>query len=192
MDFNNFLSSVAKTDVKQIDSTPQPKPFVKWVGGKRAIMSEILQHIPPNINNYYEPFVGDGALFFEIYNMVNGKCYLSDMNVDLVIAYNIIKTKPQQLIELLKNHKENHNEEYYYKIRELQELSDPIENSARFIYLMKTCFNGLWRVNKENRFNTPIGSYKNPNICDGESIFAVNKALQAAEIRYQDFMKITP
>ena len=139
MNFNDFFESVVKTDTKQIENTIQPKPFIKWVGGKRSIVNELLQRIPNQINNYYEPFVGGGALFFEIYNMVNHS-YLSDMNVDLVVSYNIIKNEPQKLIELLNKHTENHNEEYYYNIRKLQDLQDPIENSARFIYLMKTLF----------------------------------------------------
>lgn len=174
-----------------LKNTIQPKPFVKWVGGKRSIINELLQRIPKQINNYYEPFVGGGALFFEIYNMVNHS-YLSDLNADLVVSYNIIKNEPQKLIGLLNKHRENHNEEYYYKIRAMQALQEPIENSARFIYLMKTCFNGLYRVNKKNEFNTPIGRYKNPNICDKENIFAVSQALQHATIKHQDFTKITP
>jgi DNA adenine methylase len=154
-------------------------------------MNELLKRIPRQINDYYEPFVGGGALFFEIYNMVNHS-YLSDLNADLIITYNIIKTNPKKLIELLQKYQENHNEEYYYKIRAMQDLSDPIENSARFIYLMKTCYNGLYRVNKSNEFNTPIGSYKNPTICDAENLFTVNKALQKAKVKYQDFTKINP
>lgn len=191
MNFNDFFESIVKTDTKHIKNTIQPKPFVKWVGGKRSIINELLQRIPKQINNYYEPFVGGGALFFKIYNMVNHS-YLSDLNADLVVSYNIIKDEPQKLIGLLNKHRENHNEEYYYKIRAMQALQEPIENSARFIYLMKTCFNGLYRVNKKNEFNTPIGSYKNPNICDKENIFAVSQALQHATIKHQDFTKITP
>lgn len=191
MDFNNFLSSVVKTDISKIEHATQPKPFVKWVGGKRSIMQELLSRIPKQINNYYEPFVGGGALFFEIYNMVDFS-YLSDLNVDLIVAYNTIKTNPHELIKALKVHTRNHNTDYYYKIRALQDLSSPIENSARFIYLMKTCYNGLYRVNKDNLFNTPIGSYKNPNICDEENLLAVSKVLQKADIKYQDFTKINP
>lgn len=192
MNFQDFASSIIKTDIKKIKETTQPKPFVKWVGGKRSIINELVKRMPTNFNNYYEPFCGGGALFFEIYNMAKGKCFLSDMNADLIIAYNVIKNNPKELIEALKIHKENHCEEYYYKMRELQDLQDPVQNSARFIYLMKTCFNGLYRVNKNNQFNVPIGSYKNPNICDETNIYAVHEALQSVEIKYQDFSKITP
>lgn len=180
------LKRIAKTDIML-----KAKPFVKWVGGKRSIVNELLKRIPKQINNYYEPFVGGGALFFEIYNRVSHS-YLSDLNVDLIISYNIIKDRTKELIECLKKHAENHSKEYYYRIRAMQDLQDPIENSARFIYLMKTCFNGLYRVNGNNEFNTPIGSYRNPNICDLENILAVSQALKQATIKYKDFTRITP
>lgn len=188
---NSLSNSIRSMKTGQIDRTVLPKPFVKWVGGKRGILNELLKYIPQRINNYYEPFVGGGALFFKICDTANFS-YLSDLNVDLVVTYKTIKDRPKELIEKLEIHARNHNQEYYYKVRESQELTDPIENSARFIYLMKTCFNGLWRVNKENRFNTPIGSYKNPNICDRQNILAVSNILQKAEIKYQDFSKIVP
>lgn len=191
MEFNNFLGAIVKTDISKIEHISQPKPFVKWVGGKRSILDEILPRIPKKINDYYEPFVGGGALFFEIYNMVNFS-HLSDLNIDLIVAYNVIKNESEKLAEKLKIHEKNHNEEYYYKIRTLQEISDPIENSARFIYLMKTCYNGLYRVNKNNQFNTPIGSYKNPTVCDEENLKNVSKVLKYADVKYQDFTKITP
>jgi DNA adenine methylase len=190
--FHDFLSSIVKVKVSQIEEkTNKAKPFVKWVGGKRSIMHELTSRLPNKINNYYEPFVGGGALFFEIFDRVKFS-YLSDLNMELVVAYNVIKNNPRELIELLKKHKQNHNEDYYYKMRDLQEIEDPIENSARFIYLLKTCFNGLYRVNKNGFFNTPIGSYINPNICDEENVWLVNDVLQNAEIKYQDFTKIEP
>lgn len=191
MKFENFLTSVAKVDISKMENTALAKPFVKWVGGKRGIISELLPRIPKQINNYYEPFAGGGALFFEIYNMAKFS-YLSDMNIDLIVSYNIIKTNVEELIAKLKIHQKNHNEEYYYKMRSLQEISDPIENSARFIYLMKTCYNGLYRVNKKNEFNTPMGNYQNPTICDEPNLRAVSKALKHADIKYQDFTKINP
>ena len=191
MKFNEFLGAVAKTDISKMENAPFAKPFVKWVGGKRSIINEILPRIPTKINDYYEPFVGGGALFFEIHNMVNFS-HLSDMNIDLVVSYNMIKENVDGLIEKLKIHATNHNEEYYYHIRSQQELSDPLENSARFIYLMKTCYNGLYRVNKSNEFNTPVGNYKNPTICDEENLRNVAEVLKKADIKYQDFIKINP
>jgi DNA adenine methylase len=104
----------------------------------------------------------------------------------------VIKNKPVELIELLKRYQIKHSKEYYYYIRSMQSLEDPIENSARFIYLMKTCYNGLYRVNKKNEFNTPIGSYEEPIICDEENLLNVSKVLNCVNIKYTDFTRITP
>lgn len=135
MTLNNFLSSDVKDDIK-------PKPFVKWVGGKRSIMTELLKHIPKDIKNYYEPFVGGGALFFEIYNMVNFS-YLSDLNVDLIITYNVIKGNSEDLIKRLKKYQIKHNKEYYYYIRSMQALEDPINNSAGSVASVESEFR-IW------------------------------------------------
>ena len=175
-------------DQKQIFKA---KPFVKWVGGKRGIIKKLLSRLPNEINNYYEPFVGGGALFFELYDKVNFS-YLSDLNTDLIIAYQVIKNSPTKLIALLEEHKKRHNEDYYYLMRGKQAIDDPVENTARLIYLLKTCFNGLYRVNKSGYFNTPIGSYDNPNIIDKKNLIIVNKVLQKADVRHQDFTKIIP
>ena len=176
---------------KYFTDEAKPKPFVKWVGGKRSILDKILQHLPKNFHNYYEPFVGGGALFFELYNYAK-KSYLSDLNIDLIIAYKIIQTNPSKLCDLLKEHQKKHCKEYYYKIRSLQDLDNPIDTAARFIYLITTCYNGLYRVNNKNEFNTPIGSYVNPLICNEENIFLVNNSLKNTDIKYQDFTKIEP
>lgn len=167
------------------------KPFVKWAGGKRGIIDDLLKNLPNKINNYYEPFVGGGALFFEIYDKV-GFSFLSDLNVDLIVSFNVIKKNVNSLIKALEIHEQNHNENYYYEIRNQHKLIDPIENSARFIYLMRTCYNGLYRVNKKNEFNTPIGKYKNPTICDKENLINISEVLKRAEIKYQDFERINP
>lgn len=172
-------------------ATVRAKPFVKWVGGKRRVVKELTERIPKKINNYYEPFVGGGALFYEMVGNVKSS-NLSDLNADLIVSYEIIKSKPLELIEALKIHKNNHNKEYYYKIRDLQNIEDPVQNAARFIYLLATCYNGLYRVNQNNKFNTPIGSYVNPNILDEDNIKANNLLLQNVEIKYQDFSKINP
>jgi DNA adenine methylase len=119
VNFNNFSQGVLQTNIRQADNIIiKPKPFIKWVGGKRSIINELLKNIPQRIENYYEPFAGGGALFFEIYNSVKGSCYLSDLNVNLIVAYNVIKKEPSKLIELLNKYQENHNKEYYYAIRE--------------------------------------------------------------------------
>jgi DNA adenine methylase len=174
------------------------KPFIKWVGGKRGLLEQLLPLFPKNFNNYHEPFVGGGAVFFELYseNLLSGKkIILSDINKDLVTTYKVIQSNPTNLIDNLKNYKEQHSKEFYYKVREVDRkeyynnLSD-LEKATRFIYLNKTCFNGLYRVNKNGFFNTPIGSYKNPNIADRETILNASLALQDALILEQSFEKV--
>jgi len=174
------------------------KPFVKWVGGKRQLIPELLKYIPRNFNNYFEPFVGGGALFFELYNLgilKNKKVFLFDINEELISAYKIIRDYPNELIEKLKEFKSKHNKEFYYQIRELDRTDNykklnNIIKAARFIYLNKTCFNGLYRVNKKGYFNVPMGEYKNPKILDENNILLVSKALQNTIIKHCDYKKV--
>ena len=166
-------------------------PFVKWVGGKRSLMSDLLSRLPKTINNYYEPFVGGGALFFEIAKKAKN-VFLSDTNKDLIVTYNVIKNSLDQLLPVLKKHQKNHSTTYYYDLRSNQRLKNPIQIAARFIYLNKTCFNGLYRVNKRGEFNVPVGRYKKPNIANIDNLFAVAKALQGVGISCMDFSDITP
>ncbi|SMC08861.1 DNA adenine methylase [Nitratiruptor tergarcus] len=173
-------------------------PFVKWVGGKRGLLTQLLPLIPRKFNNYFEPFVGGGALFFELFNLgmlQNKKVYLFDRNEELINTYKIVQNKPDELLEKLKEFQENHSKEFYYKIRELDRKEDfkeldPITRAARFIYLNKTCFNGLYRVNKKGHFNVPIGRYKNPKIYDSDLIVNASKALQGAVIEAADFSEV--
>ena len=174
------------------------QPFLKWVGGKRGLLKQILPFINNNLKNYHEPFLGGGAVFFELFSqglLKNKKIFLSDLNSELINTYKVVQNTPNDLILNLENYKKNHNKEFYYKIRELdrkpnfQELSE-IERATRFTYLNKTCFNGLYRVNKKGFFNTPIGSYKNPNIADKETILSSSKALQNVILLNQSFEKV--
>ncbi|ADG94634.1 DNA adenine methylase [Arcobacter nitrofigilis DSM 7299] len=168
----------------------ETQPFVKWVGGKRGLLSQIFEHIDTKFNNYFEPFVGGGALFFELYNrglLYDKEIYLFDINAELINTYNIVKNNPYELIEQLKEFKDKHSKEFYYEIRAWDREESffertNIERAARFIYLNKTCFNGLYRVNRKNQHNVPIGNYKNPNICDEKVILNSSKALQNAHI----------
>jgi DNA adenine methylase len=178
--------------------TKQYQPFIKWVGGKRGLLEQILPLFPKKFNNYYEPFVGGGAVFFELFSkgvLKNKKVVLSDINEELVNTYNVVKDTPFELIGKLEEYKEQHSKEFYYKIRELdrqngyKKLSN-LEKATRFIYLNKTCFNGLYRVNKKGYFNTPIGSYKNPNIADEDVILSASEALQNVKIIHQSFKDV--
>jgi len=176
------------------------QPFVKWVGGKRGLLSQIIPLLPKNFNNYFEPFLGGGALFFELQKqgMLDGKkVYLFDINSELINAYSVVKDYPEELIIKLSQFKEEHSKEFYYEIRawdredNFLEL-DKITRASRFIYLNKTCFNGLYRVNKKNQNNVPMGSYKNPKICDKDVIYSASYALQNATIinaTYQDILE---
>lgn len=171
----------------------KPKPFVKWVGGKRQLLNQFrLKNLfPPELfnpvkNTYYEPFVGGGAVFFDL---LSKKAVLSDMNNELVITYNVIKNNVEQLIKSLKKHKVN--KEYFLKIRakDISKLSD-IEIASRFIYLNRTCFNGLYRVNKAGGFNVPFGQNKNPLICDEVNLRRVSESLKNVIIKHQDYKEV--
>lgn len=189
--FSNVNTKDLSNVAEEAPPTDKATPFLKWVGGKRSIINELKKRLPTTFNNYHEAFVGGGALFFEIQDTLPA-AYLTDANLDLIITYSVIKKDVELLIAALKKHKKNHCEEYYYKIRARHSLDDPIEIAARMIYLNKTCFNGLWRVNKKGEFNVPMGSYSNPGICDEPNLRLCNAALQKAEIAYKDFTKIEP
>lgn len=157
-------------------------PFLKWVGGKRQLMPAINELLPKKYTTYYEPFVGGGAVLFEIQPK---KAIVNDFNSELVNTYNVIKNQPEKLIEDLKTH--INDSEYFYKIRALDrkedfvQLSD-IKKASRMIYLNKTCYNGLYRVNNSGEFNSPFGRYKNPNIVNDVTIRAVSRFLNANDI----------
>ncbi len=168
----------------------KPKPFVKWVGGKRQLLAQFrkMNLYPPELFNietgrYFEPFVGGGAVFFDL---LPEKGFLSDLNKELVITYNVIKNDVDSLIKTLKKHKTD--KEYFLKIRaqDPNKLSD-LSVASRFIYLNRTCFNGMYRVNSKGGFNVPYGKYNNPLICDENNLRKVSKALQGIEIVHQDY-----
>lgn len=166
----------------------KPMPFVKWVGGKRNLLRYIVPNMPTKFKDYYEPFVGGGAVFFSVYDKVKNTA-LSDSNLDLIITYKAIQKEPRELIEMLREHQRQHNKEYYYEIRS-KELDNPMEIAARFIYLNKTCYNGLYRVNRQGLFNVPMGDYKKPNILNEENILSCHNALKRAKVEYADFEEI--
>jgi DNA adenine methylase len=154
---------------------PKCYPFVKWAGGKGQLLSKLDKYFPSKITKYFEPFVGGGAVFFYIASQKNSRfeSFLSDINEELIIAYKTIRDHVEELITILKLHKKEYKKfpiGYYYKLRGDMKLINDIEKTARFITLNKTCYNGLYRVNKNGIFNVPIGRYKNPLICDSENL----------------------
>ena len=174
------------------------QPFIKWVGGKRGLLTQLLDKFPKEFKNYHEPFLGGGAVFFELFSrglLKDKKVFLSDINFELINAYNVVKKNPSELIDNLEKYKKKHNKEFYYKIRELDRKKNfrnlsQIDRATRFIYLNKTCFNGLYRVNKKGYFNTPMGSYKNPKIVDEMTILDASESLQNVTILKQSFKEI--
>lgn len=180
------------------------KPFLKWAGGKTQLVSEIQQVLPKNIIKnkftYIEPFVGSGAILFWMLNCFPNleKAVINDINKDLINTYKTIASYSKELIsilEILQNEfhtlegSEDNKKVYYYQKRELYNSrnSEQVAQAALFIFLNRTCFNGLYRVNKKNIFNVPMGGYKRPTICDKENILAVSKALQKVEILNGDY-----
>lgn len=164
--------------------SPLVMPVLKWVGGKRQLLAELKKRMPKRITPYYEPFVGGGALFFD---RQPTKAFLNDSNDELINVYQQIRDNVETLIEELK--KMHNSPEEYYRIRRMDrdgtlERKTPVERAARIIYLNKTCYNGLFRVNSHGEFNSPFGFYKNPNIVNEVVLRAVNAYLSTDEIQF--------
>jgi DNA adenine methylase len=172
-------------------------PFLKWVGGKRQLLPQLNARLPAAFNDYWEPFMGGGALFFDLQErgLVGGStAHLSDLNDSLVTTYHVVATQLQQLLPLLKAHEIAHSANasaHYYATRSATPISD-LEVAARFIYLNRTCFNGLWRVNRKGEFNVPIGSYKNPSILNSALLAAASNALAGVSISHHGYELTTP
>jgi DNA adenine methylase len=166
-----------------------PTPCIKIVGGKRRLLPEILARVPQELHGYHEPFVGGGALFFELARLgrLSSRVVLSDKNPHLVHLYRTIRDDVEGLISALSPLR--YDRDLYYQIRERlnsDEGSDA-ERAAWFILVNKTGYNGLWRVNKKGKYNVPFGSYKNPTICDADNLRACSAALQGADLYRHDF-----
>ncbi len=179
------------------------KPFLKWAGGKGQLLAEIESRLPQDIktgeiDTYVEPFVGGGAVFFHVAKKYEGvrKFFLFDVNKDLVDCYNAIKRAPKCIVRKLKRLENQflsldkaRRKVLYYRIRtQFNRDKDP----AKLIFLNKTCYNGLYRVNRQGQFNVPFGEYKNPRICDRENLQGVSELLQRVEIRVGDFTQSLP
>lgn len=164
----------------------EPKPFVKWAGGKRQLIQTISKHLPSDFGTYYEPFLGGGAvLFYLLSENPETRCKVSDLNSDLVLAYVTIRDRVEELISSLQNHAKNYHknpDSYYYGVRQSEPKSQ-IEKVSRLLFLNRTCFNGLYRVNSKGKFNVPLGRYANPNIVNEENLFAVSHNLRSKKIQ---------
>jgi len=180
-----------KQQYKQITASV-PKPFVKWAGGKRQLLPILSQHIPKNFDTYFEPFLGGGAVLFHLISKNSQlKCFVSDLNSTLILSYVTIRDKVDELIMSLEEHSENYSknpEEYYYQVRD-NNPKNQIDQVSRLIFLNKTCFNGLYRVNSKGKFNVPIGKYVNPNIVNKGNLQVLCHVLQSKgiSIKCEDF-----
>ncbi|MCX5743989.1 MAG: Dam family site-specific DNA-(adenine-N6)-methyltransferase [Proteobacteria bacterium] len=176
------------TPLPQVGRDPIATPIIKWVGGKTKLLPELLARLPDSFERYYEPFIGGAALFFRV---APERAVLNDSNTDLVNLYATVTKDAASVIKRLAEHRANHDERHYYAMR--QKWNDDhrdwpaADRAAAFIYLNKTCFNGLWRVNRSGDFNVPIGRYADPPICVPEALQAASRALAKAELRQGDY-----
>ncbi len=161
-------------------SPPDPHPFVKWAGGKGSLVSEIAGRVPRRrtFRRYFEPFLGAGAFFFWVRRSFPGlECHLADSNEDLINAYRAVRDDVERVIAKLETHQMLHGREHYYAVRRAAPR-ESAERAARFIYLNRTCYNGLYRVNRRGVFNVPMGRYDRPRIVDRENLLAVGTTLR--------------
>jgi DNA adenine methylase len=158
-------------------------PFLKWAGGKTQLLPSLLKNIPAQFGTYVEPFVGGGALFFELQP---AKAILADSNPELINCYTVVRDNVEDLMAVLSTYP--YSEEFYYKLR-AEVPADVVLRAARIIYLNRTCYNGLYRVNKRGHFNVPFGKYKNPVICDAERLRSASYALRNTELLCADYQE---
>lgn len=172
----------------RVESTA--KPFLKWAGGKRALLPQLRKLLPPDVahKRYLEPFVGGGALFFEVGPQ---EAVLADINEALVASYQVVRDNPALLITCLRELELGHCDRQFYAVRDhynaTSEIPGSIERVAEFIYLNKTCFNGLHRVNRDGHFNVPVGRYAKPVIVDERGLLAAGWALAGVSLRCESF-----
>lgn len=166
--------------------------FVKWAGGKKQLIEQFKPFFPKEINRYFEPFVGGGAVAFYIIKHYKPKMvFISDSNKELINTYLVIRNDVEKLISKLKEYKKKHSKKFYYKIRaENPKGLSSLERAVRLIYLNKTCFNGLYKVNSKGEFNVPMGNYNNPAIVNEKDLREVSKLLKNTKISAQQFNKI--
>jgi len=163
---------------------------LKWAGGKRQLLPVIFRELPETIETYYEPFVGGAALFFALAELGRFEhAVLSDKNPELTLVYKALRDDAEKVIEVLERHRQRHSEAEYYKIRAARP-SKSAERAARILYLNKTGYNGLYRVNSRGDFNVPFGRYRNPNICDHDRLLSAARALRGVKIETKDFETI--
>ena len=173
----------------------EAQPFLKWAGGKSQLLEQFEPFFPGSIKSYCEPFLGGGAVFFHLKaRFPKMRAVLCDNNAELINCYEVVRDEVRELMRLLDQHLEQFRasgEPYYYQVRKSYEGGTPVERAARMIFLNKTCYNGLYRVNGKGQFNVPIGSYRPERVSlyDPANLPAASRALQGADLKVQDFRK---
>ena len=182
------LQRVESMQIQQLDlaSLAQPRPILKWAGGKQQLLDALLSKVPTTWKQYIEPFAGGAALFFALRPE---RAVMADSNPDLITLYQVVVSDVEGLIRLLKEMRNDRETFYTIRATDPQTLS-PVEQAARTVYLNKTCYNGLYRVNRKGQFNVPFGNYKNPVICDADNLRAASFALQRVRIVPGDFRTV--
>lgn len=167
-----------------------PRPFLKWAGGKTQLVNDLIKYAPLHFGAYHEPFVGGGAMFFEMARQGMLRCAsISDLNAELIDTFTTIRDCVEEVIELLSVYP--YNKEFFYALRAKDPWKlDLTERAARMIYLNKTCYNGLYRVNRNGKFNVPFGRYKSPKYCDPVNLRAVSVVLRDVDIFCESFERI--
>ena len=175
------------------------RPFVKWAGGKGQLLPELMRHMPASFHRYHEPFVGGAALFFHLHSTGNlaAGASLSDFNPELIECYEVVRDDVTALIKLLREHHQHRmSSEYFLQIRSWDRQPDfrtrysKIERAARALFINRTCYNGLYRLNRKGQFNAPFGYYKNPMIYDPDNLRAASVALRDVDLRVADFAEV--
>lgn len=171
----------------------EAQPFLKWVGGKAQLLAQFDEFLPAHVERYVEPFIGGGAVFFHLkHRFPQMRAFLRDNNDELINTYKAVRDYPKELMRRLDQHLvafRADRKEYYYAVRKNHNPAEKeiVERAARMIFLNKTCFNGLWRVNVSGEFNVPIGSHANPALYDRKNILAASRALEGVQLATQDF-----
>tara|TARA_Y100001973_G_C5207640_1_gene342803 strand:+ start:7371 stop:8318 length:948 start_codon:yes stop_codon:yes gene_type:complete len=205
IDFESFPDRDYK---KRNPKSQVAEPFVQWVGGKRQLIAEYEKHFPKNFGNYHEPFAGGAAVFYWLQSKYgeSKKYYLTDMNKELILTYSVVRDYPEQVAELLEKMSEKHSKEFFYEVRnidrqkvpdknrytktmEVCEELEPISVAARFLYLNKTCYNALYRVNSENLFNVPVGKSLKKDLRDNGRLLACSRVFDTTKFSYGDYSR---
>lgn len=177
-----------------ISKRVEAQPFLKWVGGKAGLLRQLEEFFPREIDRYFEPFLGGGAVFFHLkHRFPDLRPFLRDGNKELINCYRVVRDRPEELMRMLDEHAKGFcadGDKYFYEIRKQHDLTDDLARAARTIFLNKTCFNGLYRVNAKGEFNTPVGSNNNPNLYSHDNLLAASEVLQTAQLEAQDFRKV--